>query len=152
MSSATTEHQPPAQHDWTGEHSLAPVPEEARTSQASHQFWIWAGANIAPINWVLGALGIALGLGLAEVVLVLVVGNIIGMSVFGFFVLMGQRTGVTQMVLSRSAFGRRGAYLPTAFQFMIATGWCAINTWIVLDLSPASSACSASRVAGGCRS
>jgi purine-cytosine permease-like protein len=56
------------------------------------------------------------------------------MAVFGFFVLMGQRTGVTQMVLSRSAFGRRGAYLPTAFQFVIATGWCAINTWIVLDL------------------
>jgi len=122
-------------HDeWAGEHSLAPVPEEARTSKASHQFWIWAGANIAPINWVLGALGIALGLSLGEVVLVLVVGNAIGMSMFGFFVLMGQRTGVTQMVLSRSAFGRRGAYLPTAFQFLIATGWCAINTWIVLDL------------------
>jgi len=37
---------------------------------------------------------------------------------------MSQRTGVTQMVLSRSAFGRRGAYLPTAIQFCIATGWC----------------------------
>ena len=119
---------------WAGEHSLAPVPEEARSSTAAHQFWIWAGANIAPINWVLGALGIALGLSLRDVVLVLVLGNLVGMSVFGFFVLMGQRTGVTQMVLSRSAFGRRGAYLPTVFQFAIATGWCAINTWIVLDL------------------
>ncbi len=120
--------------EWAGEHSLAPVPDDARTSRASHQFWIWAGANIAPINWVLGALGIALGLSLADVILVLVVGNALGMSLFGFFVLMGQRTGVTQMVLSRSAFGRRGAYLPTAFQFVIATGWCAINTWIVLGL------------------
>ena len=120
--------------EWAGEHSLAPVPEEAKSSTPAHQFWIWAGANIAPINWVLGALGIALGLSLADVVLVLVAGNVIGMAMFGFFVLMGQRTGVTQMVLSRSAFGRRGAYLPTAFQFVIATGWCAINTWIVLDL------------------
>ncbi|MGZ4616957.1 MAG: purine-cytosine permease family protein [Actinomycetes bacterium] len=119
---------------WTGEHSLAPVPEEFRSSTAAHQFWIWAGANIAPINWVLGALGIVLGLSLADVITVLVIGNAIGMATFGFFVLMGQRTGVTQMVLSRSAFGRRGAYLPTAFQFVIATGWCAINTWIVLDL------------------
>ncbi|CAA9389486.1 MAG: Cytosine/purine/uracil/thiamine/allantoin permease family protein [uncultured Nocardioides sp.] len=134
MSSATAENKHHDEHAWTGEHSLAPVPDEARTSKASHQFWIWAGANIAPINWVLGALGIYLGLSLADVVLVLVVGNLVGMSVFGFFVLMGQRTGVTQMVLSRSAFGRRGAYLPTAFQFVIATGWCAINTWIVLDL------------------
>lgn len=120
--------------EWEGEHSLAPVPEHAKSSTPAHQFWIWAGANIAPINWVLGALGISLGLSLADVVLVLVIGNLLGMATFGFFVLMGQRTGVTQMVLSRSAFGRRGAYLPTAFQFVIATGWCAVNTWIVLDL------------------
>ncbi len=131
MATTTPEHHT---SEWTGEHSLAPVPDEARSSTSAHQFWIWAGANIAPINWVLGALGIALGLSLFDVVLVLVLGNVIGMGVFGFFVLMGQRTGVSQMVLSRSAFGRRGAYLPTTFQFMITIGWCAINTWIVLDL------------------
>lgn len=134
MSTTASPRDAAAHGAWTGEHSLAPVPDEARSSTAAHQFWIWTGANIAPINWVLGALGIILGLSLADVILVLVVGNIVGMAAFGFFVLMGQRTGVTQMVLSRSAFGRRGAYLPTAFQFLIATGWCAINTWIVLDL------------------
>ncbi len=116
------------------ETTLLPVPDSARTSTAGHQFWIWAGANIAPINWVLGALGIALGLSLFQTISVLVVGNLIGMAVFGFFVLMGQRTGVSQMVLSRSAFGRRGAYLPTAIQGLISAGWCAVNTWIVLDL------------------
>jgi NCS1 family nucleobase:cation symporter-1 len=116
------------------EHQLFPIPDAARTSTAAHQFWIWSGANLAPINWVLGALGIGLGLSLADTVIVLVVGNLIGMAVFGFFVLMGQRTGVSQMVLSRAAFGRRGAYLPAAIQGLIAIGWCAINTWIVLDL------------------
>ena len=40
---------------------LLPVPRLARTSTAGHQFWIWAGANIAPINWVLGSLGISSG-------------------------------------------------------------------------------------------
>lgn len=116
------------------EHQLLPVPDEARTSTAAAQFWIWAGANLAPINWVLGALGIGLGLSLADTVTVLVAGNFIGMAAFGFFVLMGQRTGVSQMVLSRAAFGRRGAYLPAAIQGLIATGWCAVNTWIILDL------------------
>ncbi|WP_248580828.1 cytosine permease [Nocardioides sp. InS609-2] len=116
------------------EHALDPVPEGARESTAMQQFWIWAGANIAPINWVLGALGIVLGLGLADTVLVLVLGNLVGMAVFGFFVLMGQRTGVSQMVLARSAFGRRGAYLPAIIQGITSAGWCAINTWIVLDL------------------
>ncbi|MGC0416155.1 NCS1 family nucleobase:cation symporter-1 [Embleya sp. AB8] len=114
--------------------SLEPVPDTARDSTPAHQFWIWAGANIAPINWVLGALGIVLGLGLLDTILVLVVGNLVGMGVFGLFVLMGQRTGVTQMVLARAAFGRRGAYLPAAVQGVISAGWCAINTWIVLDL------------------
>ena len=33
---------------------------EART-RSPGQFWIWCGANIAPINWVLGALGVNLG-------------------------------------------------------------------------------------------
>jgi nucleobase:cation symporter-1, NCS1 family len=113
---------------------LLPVPDTARTSTVGHQFWIWAGANIAPINWVLGSLGIVLGLSFLQTVAVLVIGNLIGMLVFGFFVLMGQRTGVSQMVMSRSAFGRRGAYLPTLIQLVISAGWCAVNTWIILDL------------------
>jgi nucleobase:cation symporter-1, NCS1 family len=114
--------------------ALRPVPDYARTSSVSHQFWIWAGANIAPINWVLGALGTRLGLSLRDVIGVIVVGNGIGMAVFGFFVLMGQKTGVTQMVLGRSAFGRRGANVPAAIQGVMSAGWCAINTWIILDL------------------
>ncbi len=115
--------------------SIDPVPEEYKDAKPLHQFWIWAGANIAPINWVLGALGIVLGLGLWDTILTLAVGNLLGMLLFGSFVLMGQRTGVTQMVLSRSAFGRRGAYLPAIFQIIIPTGWIAINTWIILDLT-----------------
>ncbi len=116
------------------ETALLPVPDSARTSTAGHQFWIWSGANIAPINWVLGSLGIQIGLSLSQTLTVLVIGNLIGMTAFGFFVLMGQRTGVSQMVMARSAFGRRGAYLPAAIQGLISAGWCAVNTWIVLDL------------------
>jgi nucleobase:cation symporter-1, NCS1 family len=116
------------------EHTLMPIPEHARTSTVAHQFWIWTGANIAPINWVLGALGIYLGLSLWQTIGVLVLGNLIGMAIFGFFVLMGQQTAVSQMVLSRAAFGRRGAYLPALMQGLLAVGWCAINTWIILDL------------------
>ncbi|MGV9387292.1 purine-cytosine permease family protein [Nonomuraea sp. NPDC003707] len=116
------------------EHQLLPVPDESRVSTAAHQFWIWAGANLAPINWILGALGVGLGLSLWDTIVVLVLGNVVGMAGFGFFVLMGQRTGVSQMVLSRATFGRRGAYLPAALQGLVAVGWCAINTWIILDL------------------
>ncbi|MEV7661970.1 cytosine permease [Paenarthrobacter sp. NPDC089316] len=113
---------------------LQPVPESARTTKLSGQFWIWAGANVAPINWILGALGINMGLGLADTMTVLVLGNIIGMVGFGFFVLLGQKTGATGMLLARGAFGRRGAYIPAAIQAIVAVGWSAVNTWVILDL------------------
>jgi toxin CptA len=38
------------------------------------------------------------------------------------------------MVLSRGAFGRRGNYLPSFIQAALVIGWCAVNTWIILDL------------------
>jgi NCS1 family nucleobase:cation symporter-1 len=116
------------------EHGIEPIPAEDRTSTPLRQFWIWAGANLAPINWVLGALGIILGLSLVETLLVLVIGNLIGCALFGLFCIMGHRTGVNQMVLSRAAFGRRGAYLPATAQMLMTMGWLGVNTWIVLDL------------------
>ncbi len=101
-------------------HNVEPISEAARDSTGLQQMWIWAGANIAPINWALGALGILLGLGLRETIAVIVVGNIIGCAVFAAFTVIGHKTAVNQMVLSRSAFGRRGAYLPSALMFLMA--------------------------------
>ena len=116
------------------EHGIEPIPARDRTSTPLQQFWIWAGANIAPINWVLGALGIILGLSLVETLLVLVIGNLVGCALFGLFCIMGHRTGVNQMVLSRAAYGRRGAYLPATAQMLMTMGWIGVNTWVVLDL------------------
>ncbi|HEY8705570.1 MAG TPA: cytosine permease [Gaiellaceae bacterium] len=116
------------------QHGIAQVPAADRTSTPVQQFWIWAGANIAPINWILGALGIILGLSVVETLLVLVIGNLVGCAFFGVFCVMGHRTGVNQMVLSRAAFGRRGAYLPAVAQLLMTMGWLGVNTWVVLDL------------------
>jgi nucleobase:cation symporter-1, NCS1 family len=55
--------------------AITPVPEEYKDATPLDQFWILAGANIAPINWILGALGIVLGLGFWDTVLVLAIGS-----------------------------------------------------------------------------
>jgi NCS1 nucleoside transporter family len=125
-----------AVHDETGfdARGIEPVPAAHRTASPFDQFWIWTGANIAPINWVLGALGIQLGLSLLQTLAVVLIGNLFGAALFAAFCLMGHRTGVPQMVLGRLAFGRRGAYLPALAQVLMPMGWVAINTWIVLDL------------------
>ena len=116
------------------DHGIEPIRPEDRTSTPAKQFWIWAGANIAPINWILGALGIILGLSVVETLLVLIVGNLIGCAFFGLFCVIGHRTGVNMMVLSRAAFGRRGAYFPAVAQLLMTMGWLGVNTWVVLDL------------------
>ena len=84
---------------------------------------------------MLGALGIILGLSLVETIIVVTLGNLVGCALFGLFCVMGHRTGVNQMVLSRSAFGRRGAYVPGVAQLLLTMGWVGVNTWVVLDLT-----------------
>lgn len=116
------------------EHGIEPIPAASRDSTPWQQFWIWCGANIAPINWVLGALGIALGLSLVETLLVVALGNLVGCAVFGLFNVIGHRTGVNQMLLGRGPFGRRGAVVPGLVQGLLTMGWVGVNTWVVLDL------------------
>src|SRR5712691_12461320 len=119
-------------------HSIEPIPEADKDSTGWQQFWIWAGANIAPINWALGALGITLfKLGLVETILIVAIGNIVGCAIFASFTVMGHKTSVNQMVLSRSAFGRRGAYLPSALMFLMTLGWIGVNTYFPVKISMA---------------
>jgi NCS1 nucleoside transporter family len=118
-------------------HSIEPIPEADRDSTGLQQMWIWAGANIAPINWALGALGIILKLGLWETIAVIVIGNIFGSAIFAAFTVMGHKTGVNQMVLCRSAFGRRGAYLPSALMFLMTLGWIGVNTYFPVKIAMA---------------
>jgi NCS1 nucleoside transporter family len=116
-------------------HSIEPIPEADKDSTGWQQFWIWAGANIAPINWILGALGIVLGLGLTETIVIIVVGNIVGCAIFAAMTVMGHKTGVNQMVLSRSAFGRRGGYLSSWMQFLMTMAWIGVNTYFPVVLA-----------------
>src|SRR4030095_16977636 len=118
-------------------HSIEPIPEADKDSTGIQQMWIWAGANIAPINWALGALGIVLKLGLWETIAVIVLGNIVGCAIFASFTVMGHKTGVNQMVLSRSAFGRRGAYLPSLLMFVMTLGWIGVNTYFPVKIAVA---------------
>jgi purine-cytosine permease-like protein len=118
-------------------HSIEQIPEADRDSTGWQQFWIWAGANIAPINWILGALGIVLGLGLTETILVIVIGNLVGCAIFASLTVMGHKTGVNQMVLSRAPFGRRGGYLSSWLQFLMTMGWIGVNTYFPVILAVA---------------
>src|SRR4030095_8751842 len=94
-------------------------------------------ANIAPNNWILGALGIVLGLGLVETILIVVLRNLVGCGIFAAMTVMGHKTRVHQMVLCRSAFGRRGGSPSSWMQFLMTMGWIGVNTYFPVILAVA---------------
>jgi nucleobase:cation symporter-1, NCS1 family len=117
------------------QHGIEPIPDRDRDSTAWQQFWIWFGANLSPLAWVIGAIGPELGLSLVQSIAIMVVGQAAGALIFGVFALMGQRTGVSQLALSRMAFGRRGNHIPSIINGVIVLGWLGVNTYVVLSLA-----------------
>jgi nucleobase:cation symporter-1, NCS1 family len=82
-----------------------------------------------------GAIGPQLGLSLVQSIVIMVVGQAAGALIFGFFALMGKRTGVSQFALGRMAFGRRGNSIPSIINGLIVLAWTGLNTYIVLRLA-----------------
>ena len=117
------------------QHGIEPIPERDRDSTAWQQFWIWFGANITPTSWVVGAIGPELGLSLVQSIVLMLIGQAAGALIFGFFTLMGKRTGVSQLALGRMAFGRRGNNAPAILQALITLSWIGLNTYVVLSLA-----------------
>ncbi len=117
------------------QHGIEPIPVADRDSTAWQQFWIWCGANITPTSWVVGAIGPELGLSLVQSIFLMLIGQAAGALIFGFFTLMGNRTGVSQLALGRMAFGRRGNNIPSILQALITLSWIGLNTYVVLNLA-----------------
>ena len=117
------------------QHGIEPIPDADRDSTAWQQFWIWFGANIAPLYWVAGAIGPQLGLSLVQSIVIMVIGQAVGALIFGVFTLMGKRTGVSQFALGRAAFGRRGNNVPSIINGLVTLAWIGLYTYVVLDLA-----------------
>jgi NCS1 family nucleobase:cation symporter-1 len=117
------------------QHGIEPITDGDRDSTSWQQFWIWFGANITPTSWVVGAIGPELGLSLVQSIVIMVVGQALGALIFGYFTLMGKRSGVSQLALGRMAFGRRGNNIPSILQALITLSWIGLNTYVVLSLA-----------------
>jgi nucleobase:cation symporter-1, NCS1 family len=117
------------------QHGIEPIPDADRDSTHWQQFWIWFGANVTPTSWVVGAIGPELGLSLVQSIVIMLLGQAVGALIFGYFTLMGQRTGVSQLALGRMAFGRRGNNIPAIIQGLITLSWIGLNTYVVLSLA-----------------
>lgn len=108
---------------------LAMTPESARTGSPSDMFFAFAGVNLAVTNLAAGALGIALGLSLIDVLLVYLIAGGIGSLFIGMCVIQAKRTGASVMVNARPAFGYNGARGITALVFLLTACWFGVNNF-----------------------
>jgi NCS1 family nucleobase:cation symporter-1 len=103
------------------------VPSARQTMSLEKIFWSHFCTNLAPVTWVLGALLIGIGLDFKTGLLALVVGNVLGGLPVGLNATIGPRTGLTQIEISRFAFGRVGTRIPATINWISAVGWDAVN-------------------------
>ena len=103
------------------------VPVERQTMTLDKVFWSHFSTNLAPATWVLGALLVGIGLDFRTGLLAIVVGNVLGCLPVGLNATLGPRTGLTQIEISRFAFGRNGTRVPSSLNWLCAVGWDAVN-------------------------
>ncbi len=91
-------------------------------------FPFWFGANVTLYSFLVGFLGITVfALPVPLAIAGILLGTILGTAPFALLSLIGPATGYPQIAHSRSAFGRRGAYIPAALNWFSTTGWSAVT-------------------------
>ena len=108
---------------------VAPIPAGERHGKPWHLFTVWSSPNLEFATIFIGALAVFAGLNVWQAILAVAVGNALAAITHGWFSSWGPKYGVPQMVLSRTAFGRKGNIVPAATSTLVAgIGWFAVNT------------------------
>ncbi len=104
------------------------ISENERHGRPRKLFPFWFGANVTLYSFLVGYLGITLfGVPASLAIAGIVLGTLLGSAPFALLSVIGPATGYPQIAQSRSAFGRRGAYLPAALNWISTTGWSAVT-------------------------
>jgi NCS1 family nucleobase:cation symporter-1 len=107
---------------------MAPIPEDGRYGRKFRLFTVWFAPNLVPAAVFTGTLATAsfIGLSLWWGIAAIILGNILGALPAAFTAVMGPRTGMPQMPLSRIAFGRM-IVIPGLANWLTTIAWDAIN-------------------------
>lgn len=109
-------------------HGIEPIAATERHGGVRSLFTLWLAANMGLPVWLVGALAIIFGLGFADGVAAILVGNIIGCGLLALTTTMAPTIGVPQLAFTRRSFGQRGVYLPALLNWVSTCGWYAVNS------------------------
>lgn len=109
---------------------LAPVPPGARTFTAWDMASLWVGLVVGVPSYYLAGSLVDLGMAWWQGVATVALANLILLFPLVLTAIPGTRHGIPFPVLARSAFGVRGAHVPTLLRALVGCGWYGIETWI----------------------
>ena len=109
---------------------LAPTKKAGRTWSAYNIFTLWANDVHSLGNYAFAIGLFALGLGGWQILLALGLGGAFLFLLLNLSGFMGEKTGVPFPVMSRIAFGIRGAQIPALIRGAVAIAWFGIQTYL----------------------
>ncbi len=109
-------------------HNIEHIPDSERHGSPRSQFTLWFSAQLYLASIVLGAVGIAIGLGLWQTLGALVAANILGAIATAACAVMGPRLGIPQLPMSRASFGYYGNFVPAVLATLLFIGYFSVGT------------------------
>lgn len=110
------------------EYEHKPVPAHARRSMFSVAM-VWAGFPMIITGAMTGSV-LVLGMGFADALTAMIIGNIIMFAYVGALGLLGTRRGMNFALIASIVFGRKGYILASGLLSTLLLGWYAVQTGI----------------------
>ena len=115
---------------------VEPVPDRLRVLGLLDLVMLWGSLGVSLLVIVIGAFVVP-GLSLAEALVAIAVGSVIGNLMLGAAGAIGADGRVPAMVLLRAPLGRRGSYVPTALNAAQCLGWATFELIIIATAASA---------------
>ncbi len=109
---------------------LAPTTIKQRTWSTWNIAALWIGMSVVITTYTLAGGFIEAGMNWWQAMITILLGNTIVLIPMILNAHAGTKYGVSFPVLSRAAFGTRGANIPAMLRAIVACGWFGIQTWI----------------------
>ncbi len=111
-------------------HDLAPTTINQRTWSTWNIAALWIGMSVVITTYTLAGGFIEAGMNWWQAMITILLGNTIVLVPMILNAHAGTKYGVSFPVLSRAAFGTKGANVPAMLRAIVACGWFGIQTWI----------------------
>lgn len=99
------------------------VEESERTAKPHNLFLPWFASNVSVFGMSYGAWVLGFGISFWQATLVTILGVVISFAFCGVIAIGGKRGSVPTMVMSRAAFGVKGAKIPGIVSWLTSIGW-----------------------------